>query len=296
MAAPGFTDLPSTQHFAFEYNNLLNANEAKALGEALAATAERDFATMKFWFSGTAPVGPIDTKINMGDGGASNDNVNNINLRLGSTADFNLARYTLVAEVMEIFMAKNPFGWKPGNSSGEGLSQLGALTIYPDQVDNLNGPQVWLDTSISPTAAKPSRPDFVNKTEASDANFTSFGCALLFLYFLRSQLGFSMKAIVSSHAVADTLEGVYANLTKDHDAFPTFSNLLERAFPSGTPAGLVGSTDPFPLPSSARLSVKQFMANNEMDPRLIGQVVRANRELGNLRALLNSNRPVSMIR
>jgi hypothetical protein len=293
MAAPGFTDLPSTQHFAFEYNNLLNANDAKALGQALAATAERDFATMTFWFSGAAPSGPIDTKINVGSGGASNDNVNNINLRLGATGDFNLARFTLVAEVMEIFMAKNPFGWKPGDSSGEGLSQLGAFTIYPDQLGDLNGPQVWLDTSISPTTAKPSRPDFVNKTEAFDGNFISFGCALLFLYFLRSQLGFSMKAIVSAHS--STLEGVYANLTKDHGAFPMFTNLLERAFPSGTPCGLVGSADPFPLPSGARLSAKQFMANNEMNPRLIGQVVRANRDLGNLRALLNSNRPVSLI-
>ncbi len=77
--------------------------------------------------------GPIDTKINLGSGGASNDNVNNVNLRLGATADFNLARFTLVAEVMEIFMAVNPPGWNPGDSSGEGLSQLGACTIYPDQ-------------------------------------------------------------------------------------------------------------------------------------------------------------------
>jgi len=294
MAAPGFTDLPSTQHFAFEYNNLLNAKDAKALGQALAATAERDFATMTFWFSGAAPSGPIDTKINVGSGGASNDNVNNINLRLGATTDFNLARFTLVAEVMEIFMAKTPFAWNPGDSSGEGLSQLGAFTIYPDQLGDLNGPPVWLDTSISPTADKPSRPDFVNKTEAFDGNFISFGCALLYLYFLRSQLGFSMKAIISAHA--STLEGVYANLTKDQGAFPIFTNLLEHAFPSGKPCGLVGSANPFPLPSGARLSVKQFMAHNGLDPRLLGQEVRANRDLGNLRALLNSNRPVSLAR
>jgi len=50
------------------------------------------------------------------------------------------------------------------------------------------------------------------------------------------------------------------------------------------------------FPVAARLSVKQFMANNEMNPKLIAQVVRANRELGNLRAVLNSNRPVSLIR
>ncbi len=294
MAAPGFTDLPSTKHFAFEFNNVLNAQAARALGQALAATAERDFDTMTFWFSGSAPAGPIDTKINIGSGGASNDNVNNINLLLGATTDFNRARFTLVAEVMEIFMAQNQFGWKPGDSSGEGLSQLGGFTIYPDQRGILNGPGIWLDSSVSPTPANPSRPDFVNNTEGFDGNFTSFGCALLFLYFLRSQLGFSMKAIIS--AFASTLEGVYFNLTKDHGAFTTFTALLERAFPSGSPCGLVGSADPFPLPSGARLSVKQFMANNEMNPRLIGQVIRANRDLGNLRGLLNSNRPVSLMR
>jgi hypothetical protein len=199
--------------------------------------------------------------------------------------------------VMEIFMAMDKFGWKPGNSSGEGLSQLGANTIYPDLRGRLNGPQVWLDTSISPTADKPSRPDFVSKpAEPSDADFISFGCALLFLYFLRSQLGFSMKAIVSAHAVDNTLEGVYANLTKDHNAFPIFINLLERAFPAGTPSGLVGSADPFPLRSDERLSVKQFITKNELDPGLIGHVVRANRDLGDLRALLNSDRPTSLIR
>jgi hypothetical protein len=34
MAAQGFTDLPSTQHFAFEFNNQLNDTGARALGSA----------------------------------------------------------------------------------------------------------------------------------------------------------------------------------------------------------------------------------------------------------------------
>jgi hypothetical protein len=88
MAAPGFTDLPSTQHFAFEFNNQLDEPAARALGKALADTAERDFAIMTGWFGGSAPNGPIDTKINVGSGGASNDNANNINLLVGATADF----------------------------------------------------------------------------------------------------------------------------------------------------------------------------------------------------------------
>jgi hypothetical protein len=43
----------------------------------------------------------------------------------------------------------------------------------------------------------------------------------LFLYFLRTQLGFSMKAVVSAHA--STLGGVYINLTKDQGGVQEFS-------------------------------------------------------------------------
>ena len=65
---------------------------------------------------------------------------------------------------------------------------------------------------------------------AVDNNLVSFGCALLFLHYLRSQLGFSMSAIVL--APANSLEGGFFNLTKDHGAFQTFSNILESRFPS----------------------------------------------------------------
>jgi hypothetical protein len=70
MTAPDFINLPSPQHFAFEYNNQLNGNDAKALGKALADTAERDVATMTGWFSGATPKAVrFDTKINLAVGG-----------------------------------------------------------------------------------------------------------------------------------------------------------------------------------------------------------------------------------
>ena len=95
MAAPGYVDLPAT-------NATLNADAAKALGKALADTVERDHATMRGWFGGIEPSGgPIDVKIDLGSGGAGNDNVSNVDLRLGATANFNLARMSLVAEVMK---------------------------------------------------------------------------------------------------------------------------------------------------------------------------------------------------
>jgi hypothetical protein len=297
MAAPGFIDLPSTPHFAFEFNEKLNSSDARALGKALFDTAEQDYAILRSFFGGINPSGvPFDVKIDLGTGGASNDTIKNIDLRVGATSNFNQARATLVAEVIEIFMATDPFGWNPLDSSGEGLSQAAVFTLYPDQAQLLNGPQVWLDTSVSPGTINQSRPDFVSKTEKIDSNFVSFGCALLFIYYLRLQLGFNMKPIVG--AAASTLKGVYINLTQDQGGgvFQTFSAVLNSRFPTGQPSNLAGSTNPFPLPSRAVLSAKQFLVKNEVDPQLLGQIIRANNEMGNLRALLNSDRPTSLVR
>lgn len=296
MAAPGFVDLPATQHFAFEFNEKLNSDDARKLGKALFDTAEQDYATLRSWFSDIDPSGvPFDVKINLGNGGATNDLVKNINLTLGATSDFNLARATLVAEVIEIFMvAATHVGWNPVDSSGEGLSQVALFTLYPDQVGIYDGPPKWLDTSINPSPDNPSRPDFVSKNDPTDKNFVSFGCAVLFIYYLRSQLGFNMMPIV--RAAASSLEGVYSNLTQDRDAFQTFLAILKSKFPEGQPSNLAGSTNPFPLPSGAVLSAKQFLAKSEADPQLLGQIIRSNRDLGNLRALLNTNRPASLVR
>jgi hypothetical protein len=286
MADPGFVDLPSTEHFTFSFEQTLNTGAAKALGRALAATAEQDYDTISSWFGGLRPDGvPFDVKINLPTGGANNDNVKNINLKLGATSNFNLARFVLVAETIEIFMAAVPFGWHPGDSSGEGLSQAAGFTLYPDQVQILNGPQVWLDSS---------RPDFVSKTDPTDSNPVSFGCALLFIYYLRSQLGFNMKPIVGRPG--NSLEGVYIQLTQDRGAFQTFSAILESKFPAGQTSKLAGSTNPFPLPSGAVLSARQFCAKVELDGQLLGKVIRSNNSLGNLRALLNSDRPASLVR
>lgn len=290
MAQPGYTDFPAaaTTHFQFEYENTLDVPKVRALALALGPTGEQDFATLVGWWGGIVPSGvPFLVTISPGDdgGGANNDNVKNVNLRLGATSDFVLARWTLMAEVSEIFMAAEPQGWHPGDSSGEGLSQLVANTLYPAEVTRLNGPQVWLDTNP--------RPDWVGTTEAKDFDFTSFGCALLFLYYLRSQLGFEIAPII--RAASPTLEGVFGNLTQDHDAFAQFAAVLAARFPPGTPSELSGSTNPFPLPTTRTLSARRFLAAAGVDGTRLGTVLRANRQLGHLRALLNSDRPRSLV-
>ena len=294
MADPGFVDLPGTTHFSFSFNQTLNAAAAAALGSALAATAERDFSTMSFWFGGLIPPGvPFQVKINLGTSGASNDTIKNINLRVGQNSDADLARFTLVAEVVEIFVAASGLGWNPLDSSGEGLSQTAAFTLYPDETGILNGPGRWLDTSVPISPPVPSRPDFVSTTGPTDSNFVSFGCALLFIYYLRAQLGFSMKSVVQ--AGASSLEGVYTKLTQDRGAFPQFASVLENKFPSGATSNFPGSNNPFPLPSGATLSAKRFLAKSGTAPELLGQVLRSKKDQGDMRALLNSNRPAALV-
>jgi hypothetical protein len=53
----------------------------------------------------------------------------------------------------------------------------------------------------------PKRPDFISKNQTADGNATSYGCAMLFIYYLHSQLGFSLPAIFNK--AGGTLEKTY---------------------------------------------------------------------------------------
>lgn len=298
MADPGFTDLPGTANFTFEFDSTLNTAAATALGASLASTADADYTLVNGWFDNLAPSGqPFNVKINSKSltRGGSNDGSKQITIDLGATNNFPLAREVLIAEFIEILMRVQNKGWNPGKSHGEGLSQFAGFFIVPSTATGLSGPKIWLDTSVPPpppTPPPPSRPDFVGTTENTDTNAVSYGCALLFLYYLNSQLGFNLHAIVQ--AAADTLEGVYHNLTQDANAFPAFAAILAAKFPPGVSSGLPGSTNPFPLPNPRLLSLGRYLSAHP----LVGSTLR-NRiqslNVGNLRAVLNSDRRASLL-
>ena len=137
-----------------------------------------------------------------------------------------------VAEFVEVFEAAQNKGWDCSASNGEGLSRVLATVLYPDEV---TGADAWLDGG---------RPDWVNRTNPSDNNDISNGCSVLFLNYLRYQLGHPWNMIVQ--AAAPTLAGTYSKLTGDtRDPFPTFKALLDLAFPSN-PSGLTAD-NPFPI-------------------------------------------------
>jgi len=73
--------------------------------------------------------------------------------------------------------------WDPGASNGEGLSQIAAELLYPRAYVGISsgGPSQWLNSQ---------REDWVGRNESTDIIPISFGCAQLFIHYLRTQCGY----------------------------------------------------------------------------------------------------------
>jgi uncharacterized protein YjdB len=227
----------NTTHFTVFYDNSLGTN-GQALADAVLATCETDFAKLQSYFGGITPGGlPFNIHIVPGSSGASHGGCSDTTLTCdaftGTNAD--LERMLVVAEADEVFMAAQGAGWDCGASNGEGLSRVLATEAYPAQLDGFASGASWLDGG---------RPDFVSKTDPTDVNYVSTGCATLFINYLRSQIGFTLAEIVQ--AGGSNLEQTHANLTGSHDALDPFSWLLQRRFPLGHLSGLPND-NPFPI-------------------------------------------------
>jgi hypothetical protein len=92
-----------------------------------------------------------------------------------------------VAELSESFMGPQGGGWGCGSSNGEGLSRFCAEQETPWGTLNafVTGP-VWAQAGF---------PDWVSQTEPTDRNAVSTGCAIVYIYWMRS-LGFTIPEIV----------------------------------------------------------------------------------------------------
>ena len=153
-----------------------------------------------------------------------------------------------VAEIVEVLMSYNnqhsgTATWNPGGSDGEGLSRMLAGLWHPNGYYNvLGGPFVngWLQTAT--------RTNWVSTIESTDTDSDSFGCALLFLYYLYSQLGYDLKSIITK--AGTTLEATYEALTGSSGGYSAFTQLLTQFFPLGNTNALA-TDDPFPLQLTA---------------------------------------------
>ena len=158
-----------------------------------------------------------------------------------------------MAEWAEVLMSVVG-NWNAGDSSGEGLSQYSANTLFQaGHIDYygqrfvgdwLNGTGTTNQGTASPNAA---RSDWVNTTFTGtnvgsvfvhgDGDQVSFGCAECFIYYLTVQLGFTINQVISTYS--GTLASCYHALTGDSsDPFPNFLGLVSSVYPAGTPAVL----------------------------------------------------------
>jgi hypothetical protein len=157
-----------------------------------------------------------------------------------------LARMLFAAELAEVLMHASPNGWNPSNSAGEGLSRVAAAELHPlgyyrPAGSPGNGPYstAWLQLAYrtrnmqdADTQGPPY--DFVTVSEDTDGNILSFGCAIVFLYYLHSQLHYSWRQIATSWGAH--LCETFAQLTgrASHSAFTEFSDVLNAHLPPGT--------------------------------------------------------------
>jgi hypothetical protein len=230
-----YTRRGATTHFTVSYDDRLGSN-GRNLADAVLAGCEQDFAQLQAWFGGIA-AGPFAVFLDPGSSGAWHTSCASPELHLSafSGSDGALENMLNVAEAAEVFMAAQQAGWDCGASHGEGLSRVLATERYPASLDGFATGARWLDGG---------RPDWVTRTEPTDRDAVSIGCATLFLNYLRYQLGFDWERIVP--AGGSTLAQTYAALTGRTDAWGPFSALLARRFPLGTPSGLADD-NPFPI-------------------------------------------------
>jgi hypothetical protein len=241
----------TTDHFTVSYDPQLG-EAGITLADAILAACEADYSTLRGYFGGITPPGlPFNILITSGQTGASHSTCADVNLSVGGrsaagvSAGFILS--LVIAEEDEVFEAASGLGWDCGASHGEGLSRVLANDMYRGvEPPNFMSAPVWLDQT-SPDFGY--RPDFITRTlpfeEGGDRDYWAIGCSVLFLNWLRFQLGYSWNQIIAAGAA--TLDSVYQKLTVRTDALQRFQSHIEANYPSGTPSGLA-TDQPFPLP------------------------------------------------
>src|SRR5271165_1019948 len=245
-----------TTHYSFSYDSSLQKTASNPTGpepartNALIAACEGDFNLMSGWFGNPALdyTTPCSVQVTQFGGGASwglGGGKLSVTLNPGG-AGVTMLRYLLVSEMTEQFMREQGLGWYGTNtegSEGERLSRflaaqclaINGLGYPPPGFANSN---IWMSSA---------RNDFVNNINKTDDGPDAItGCSLLFIYYLFSQLGYTINQIVG--AGAPTLAGVYNKLTGDPgDPFPYFKALVDSAYPGTSTIPGPDLDNPFPL-------------------------------------------------
>ena len=241
----------STQHFELYYDSSFGA-AGQALCTAMAQTVETDYRILSSWFGGVQ-VDSFDLHAEPGNNGASHFDcgARDIHFDWMPTKSANWARMLSDSEIVEVFEANFNGDWNCSNSTGEGLSRVLAECMYPGNVVKKSGKSpaaTWLDGG---------RANWVQYNKATDQDYPSIGCSVLFLNWLRYQLGFHWDDIVCAALnIGDlTLERLYQvlqgggawNYPGTGKGWKAFKRFIDGKFPPGTPSNL-SSNNPFPFP------------------------------------------------
>ena len=257
----GLTNGGVTTHYRFSYDTALGGNGGVEPGRtnAVIAACEADYNLMHGWFGGGINLSNLTVQVTTQSNGASwNGGTGGATIQLkaqGASYSTNpiYLRYLLIAEVVEIFMLGQNSGWFQGSnegSKGEGLSRFLSGQFLAQ--NNALGLGIDASYAVADLWLNSTRQDFVNNAPDDNGYDATNGCTTLFIYYLFSQLGYSINQIVG--AGASTLSGVYKNLTGNSaDPFPLFKATLDLWFPSTTSSAVPGPNfdDPWPLAEDA---------------------------------------------
>jgi len=289
LTSAGLTNAGLTNNFQVQYEDTLS-NQALIIAnaQALLTVIENEFKITTGWFSTpNGKFGPGNRQIvnlNLPDTanpngsiafpGANNNgygraiNLDALNLAGNASDGAEKVKMLFVLEWVEILMSLSNGRWNAGDSSGEGLSQYCGILRFP------NGHhKYYRDSFVNSWLSSTRDGKFVSgPPERTDKNSVSFGCALLFLFYLNAHLGFSTSEIIQKGA--STLAGTYTNLTGDAtDPFPAFKSLIDTYFPGISTISSGDLNNPFPLGISFR-SVKNMAISripNHLDVFWVGQ-------------------------
>ncbi|OAI57519.1 hypothetical protein AYO50_01400 [Acidobacteria bacterium SCGC AG-212-P17] len=256
FTSAGLTNGGKTAHFQVAYDDSFSTADGVNRSNAFLAKCEQDFALMQGWFAGVNfGFAPLSVQIKNAGGGASWSNSNiTINAGPGQSVDF--VRYLLVSEVVEQFMNSQSKGWFQGSdegSKGEGLSRFLGVQF---KVANALSPVPFPGFGVVRSWLNGGRPNFVDNNPDDNQPDPTNGCTTCFIYFLHSQLGFTINQIIA--AAADTLAGVYTKLTGMNDAWTRFINLVNNHYPAGSTYSPAGDNI-FPVSE-----LSQFFAPNQI--------------------------------
>jgi len=137
--------------------------------------------------------------------------------------------------------------WHRGWSDGEALSRVAQALFYKEAYCKVLGGGV-INTWLKSNRAM----DWISNPEHTDLDDDSYGCSILFIYYLYSQLGKGMDSIIRN--AGSTLEATYHSLTGNSGGFQVLTQLLSKYFPIAQFYPPLPYDNPFPLPDGVNFN------------------------------------------